>query len=449
MERLISKKVVTFVNVYILFLLDNVLLTVVVPIIPDYLFSNTIITKSTSEVNSFGPESLSPLQRKYEALENDNGPLGALLASKAFVQLAFTPLVGYLIEAYNYTLPLLLGSCNMLLAALLFAYGDTYGLLVLARALHGSSSAAIAVSGMCILAKSVPKEARNRLMPLAFGGIALGVLIGYPLGGTTYQLFGKTAPFLFISSFVLISIILQVTLPIETEEEESLNTLESSYRSWMILLKDKAIILSGLAICVSTSSMAILEPCVPMWLLAHMSPPPSKWQLGAVFIPDSIGYFIGSHFAGLLPVRPWRISIIAMVLTGLSCCSLPMASTMSQLGIPHFGLGLGVGAVDASIVPLLANFVDDNGCCHYGPVYAFQQAAVAVAYSFGPLLGGQGVELFGFPWLIRIVGFINLFFCPFLCELESHKTNEKQILEKDGCGSYSSFDTTNTISSTE
>lgn len=88
----------------------------------------------------------------------------------------------------------------------MFAYGNSYGILVLARALHGSSSAAIAVSGMCILAKNVPKDLRFKFMPLAFGGIALGVLIGYPLGGAAYELMGKAAPFLMIAFFISISI---------------------------------------------------------------------------------------------------------------------------------------------------------------------------------------------------------------------------------------------------
>lgn len=88
----------------------------------------------------------------------------------------------------------------------MFAYGNSYGILVMARAFHGSSSAAIAVSGMSILAKNVSPELRPRVMPLAFGGIALGVLIGYPLGGAAYQLLGKPAPFLLISSFIGVSI---------------------------------------------------------------------------------------------------------------------------------------------------------------------------------------------------------------------------------------------------
>lgn len=79
-------------------------------------------------------------------------------------------------------------------------------MLVLARALHGSSSAAVAISGMCILAKSVSKDSRFRIMPLAFGGIALGVLIGYPMGGAAYQILGKSAPFIIISIFMCINI---------------------------------------------------------------------------------------------------------------------------------------------------------------------------------------------------------------------------------------------------
>lgn len=87
------------------------------PIIPDFLFSNEIRSKENSTLLN-GLESLSPLQRKYESLDNENGVLGALLASKAFVQLLFTPLIGYAVTKVGCFLPMLLGSCNVLLASL-------------------------------------------------------------------------------------------------------------------------------------------------------------------------------------------------------------------------------------------------------------------------------------------------------------------------------------------
>lgn len=79
----------------------------------------------------------------------------------------------------------------------------------------------------------------------------------------------------------------------DVPEEEAIEDV-----AWSQIVKDKQTLIATGAICVCTSSMAILEPCVPMWLLVQMDPPPSRWQLGAVFIPDSIGYFIGSHVTG-------------------------------------------------------------------------------------------------------------------------------------------------------
>lgn len=114
-----------------------------------------------------------------------------------------------------------------------------------------------------------------------------------------------------------------------------------------------------------------------------------------------------------------------MVISGLSCCAIPLATSINELALPHLGLGLGVGAVDAALVPMLANLVESRGSSHYGPVYALQQTAVNLAYSLGPFLGGQAVQTISFPWLMRLVGLLNILFCPLLLELEPQKVNFK------------------------
>lgn len=118
-----------------------------------------------------------------------------------------------------------------------------------------------------------------------------------------------------------------------------------------------------------------------------------------------------------------------MVLTGLSSCAIPLATSITDLTLPHFGLGLGVGALDAALVPLLATFVDSrsHAHAHYGPVYALQQAAVCLAYSLGPLLGGAAIHRIGFPWLIRIVGLLNVVYCPLLIELDNENIKENNV----------------------
>jgi MFS family permease len=62
---------------------------------------------------------------------------------------------------------------------------------------------------------------------------------------------------------------------------------------------------------------------------------------------------------------------------------IPSASGVGQLAVPHFGLGLGIGVVDAALVPLLASLMDSRYAAHYGSVYALQQMAVSLAYSLG------------------------------------------------------------------
>lgn len=77
----------------------------------------------------------------------------------------------------------------------------------------------------------------------------------------------------------------------------------------------------------------------------------------------------------------YRTAILAILLVGISAVLVPSAATMSQLVIPHLGIGLGIGIADAALVPLLATLVDQED--GYGPVYSLQQVAVSLAYSLG------------------------------------------------------------------
>jgi MFS transporter, DHA1 family, solute carrier family 18 (vesicular amine transporter), member 1/2 len=124
----------------------------------------------------------------------------------------------------------------------------------------------------------------------------------------------------------------------------------------------------ALAIWLSTSAMAILEPLLPIWLISHLHP--KKWQLGTVFIPDSAGYFIGTNFFGAFAFRVGQVkmSVMAIMVVGISCfvvtiskvinftipitfylffSKIPEAVSVSSLIIPHFCLGLGIGVLDA------------------------------------------------------------------------------------------------------
>lgn len=123
---------------------------------------------------------------------------------------------------------------------------------------------------------------------------------------------------------------------------------------------------------------------------------PKKWQLGTVFIPDSLGYFIGCNFFGSVAFRfgQVKMSVAAIMVVGIACFVIPEAKSVSSLIVPHFCLGLGIGVLDTSLVPFLARLADSviesseaevtgESSSNYGSVYAIQQTAVSLAYSIG------------------------------------------------------------------
>uniref|UniRef100_A0A0K8VT97 Synaptic vesicular amine transporter n=1 Tax=Bactrocera latifrons TaxID=174628 RepID=A0A0K8VT97_BACLA len=378
-----------------------------------------------------------------ESLTSENSAIGILLSMKALVQLIFNPIVGNLTAKFGYRLPIVAGTFLLLLSSLVFSVGETYIELLIARAIQGVGSACIGVCGMSLVAQHYPEEdRRSKVMGIILGSIALGVLLGYPFGSILYDFIGKSAPFIILSTVIFLNLGMQLlTMDLSIQPEVTIDNDEQRPK-WRPLLESKMILAIVVAIWFSTSTMAILEPCLPIWLIQHLHP--TKWQLGTVFIPDSVGYFIGTNFFGTFAYKygQVKISCIALLLVGISSILIPSATTVSQLLLPHFGLGLSIGVIDAALVPLLATFVDatlaqeeqgdtggGNSMSSYGTVYAIQQTSVSLAYCLAPLLGGELAQTIGFSWLMRIVGFFNICYGPVLVFLHQNY-NPKTIREK-------------------
>lgn len=492
-----QSRIIIAAIVYLALLVDNILLTVIVPILPDYLATINKKSLDTVEINQQlllgqnlahrsnnidsiyhapvaaaimtkhpipgkslvnftviedkviispvdgrdnGPPStiqLAESNNENDTLASENGSIGILLAMKALVQLIFNPIVGGMSSKFGYRLPIVFGTFCLLISALVFAIGETYVTLLIARSVQGIGSACIGVCGMSLIAQLYPEDdKRSKVMGVILGSVALGVLLGYPFGSILYDLVGKSSPFIILSTLIFLNLGMQLlTMDLSVQPEV---TLEAGYPKWRPIFDSKMILAIVVAILVSTSSMAILEPCLPIWLMEHLRP--YKWQLGTVFIPDSVGYFIGTNFFGTVAYNfgQIKVSCMSLLLVGVASVLIPNSATVPQLLLPHFCLGLGIGIIDAALVPLLASFVDlslgedqapgKDSMSSYGTVYAIQQTSVSLAYCLAPLLGGELVQAMGFTWLMRIVGLCNIIYGPILVYIY-HKHNQKFAID--------------------
>ncbi|XP_052459379.1 chromaffin granule amine transporter-like [Carassius gibelio] len=451
------------VIVCVALLLDNMLLTVVVPIIPTFLYAtehqteelpsaapseapptyssifslydNNTYTISTANLtvssgangsSGLNSSSSEPHGCKEDSvfLEEENVRVGLLFASKALVQLMVNPFVGPLTNRIGYHIPMFAGFVIMFISTIMFAFSGTYALLFFARSLQGIGSSFSSVAGLGMLASVYTDDnERGIAMGIALGGLAMGVLIGAPFGSVMYEFVGKSSPFLVLAFLALFDGALQ--LCILQPSKISPGSVEGT--PLLTLLKDPYILISAGSLCFANMGVAILEPTLPIWMMQTMCSP--KWQLGMAFLPASVSYLIGTNLFGILANKMgrWLCSMIGMLIVGISLLCVPFATDIYGLIGPNGGLGFAIGMVDSSMMAIMGYLVDIRHMSVYGTVYAIADVALCIGFAVGPSLGGAIVRAIGFPNLMVIIGIINILYAPLCFFLKNPAVREEKM----------------------
>ncbi|CAB0035186.1 unnamed protein product [Trichogramma brassicae] len=415
LQRCRESRSLVLVIVAIALLLDNMLLTTVVPIIPEFLYdmkhpnatlnnfmegakhtTTTVAptsptcscpqqghsnhsalefiqsaTAASIEATTVNQTALELVERKerHKELVEETVAVGIMFASKAVVQLLANPIVGPLTHKIGYSIPMFAGFIIMFISTVIFAFGRSYGILFLARALQGIGSSCSSVSGMGMLAERYQDDKeRGNAMGIALGGLALGVLIGPPFGGIMYEYVGKSAPFLVLSALALGD---------------------------------------GCAITFANMGIAMLEPSLPIWMMDTMGA--SRVQQGATF-------FTGQ----------WLAALIGLFVIGFCLMCIPLATRIDHLIVPNAGLGFAIGMVDSSMMPELGYLVDIRHTAVYGSVYAIGDVAFCLGFAIGPALSGTLVNSIGFEWMLFGIAILNFIYAPCMYFLKAPPTKEEK-----------------------
>nr|XP_055152264.1 chromaffin granule amine transporter isoform X2 [Symphalangus syndactylus] len=327
-----------------------------------------------------------------EFLEEENTWVGVLFASKAVMQLLVNPFVGPLTNRIGYHIPMFAGFVIMFLSTVMFAFSGTYTLLFVARTLQGIGSSFSSVAGLGMLASVYTDNyERGRAMGTALGGLALGLLVGAPFGSVMYEFVGQSAPFLILAFLALLDGALQLCIlqPSKVSPESAKGT------PLFMLLKDPYILVAA----------------------------------GLAFLPASVSYLIGTNLFGVLANKMgrWLCSLIGMLVVGTSLLCVPLAHNIFGLIGPNAGLGLAIGMVDSSMMPIMGHLVDLRHTSVYGSVYAIADVAFCLGFAIGPSTGGAIVQAIGFPWLMVIIGVINIVYAPLCYYLRSPPAKEEKL----------------------
>ncbi|XP_045147336.1 synaptic vesicular amine transporter [Echinops telfairi] len=390
--------------------------------------------------------------REDKDLLNENVQVGLLFASKATVQLLTNPFIGMLTNRIGYPIPMFAGFCIMFISTVMFAFSSTYTMLLLARSLQGIGSSCSSVAGMGMLASVyTDDQERGNVMGLALGGLAMGVLVGPTFGSVLYEFVGKTAPFLVLAALILLDGAIQILVlqPSRVQPESQKGTPITA------LLRDPYILIAAGSICFANMAIAMLEPALPIWMMETMCS--HKWQLGVAFLPASVSYLIGTNIFGILAHKMgrWLCALLGMVIVGISILCVKFRTQLRDLqhvrGSYQFALDcfLSTGMVDSSMMPIMGYLVDLRHVSVYGSVYAIADVAFCMGYAIGPSAGGAIAKTIGFPWLMTIIGIVNILFAPLCFFLRSPPAKEEKmaILMDHNCPIKTKMYTQNNIQS--
>jgi len=372
-------------------------------------------------------KNLTDKRKKENKISDESLKVGILLASKAFFQLLVNPFVGCLTDRIGYKTPMVIGFSIMVISTLAFAFGSNYASLFFARAFQGIGSSCVGVSGMAVLAQSYPKDnERGKVIGIALsGGLAVGCLIGPPFGGFMSEFVGKSSPFLVLAMLSSIGLLLQLFIIYPKVKQTSKEVACS-----MILIQNPHILIVTGSLMLSNMAVAMLESSLPIMMMDRMEV--DSWQIGAIFLPCTLSYMVGSCLFGRIAfhIGRWFTALLGLYLLGGACVFVVFTYKPEFLIAPMAFTGFGIGMVSSSMFPELGHLADLHHTESYGSVYAMGDIAVCLGFFIGPALSGGLAKLIGFKWMAVITSLLCFAYGPLLFILKRPQKLDSRVKEE-------------------
>jgi predicted MFS family arabinose efflux permease len=317
---------------------------------------------------------LIPLTRHSPAIAND-WQIGASYAAYAVGVILATPLLGILSDRLGRRRPLLWGLLFQAVAIAIFATGQDFLELVLARMAQGAAAGATWTGGLALLAEHFHLK-RAHMMGVAMMGNTCGLVMGPIVGGFLLQLQGYHAPFAVAGALLCIDGFLRWALARDRRSPNKGTRL-------IVLLSDRSVIATTLIIIVGAVVWSAIEAFLPGHLerVAQASPA----TIGTVFTVSSLAFAFSCPALGTLVDRygSWPAMTTSLLLTAIILPAMMVTDHVIGIGILLALLGITNGMTMNTTLSELGEAVDRIG----GGAYASGYAIYNIAYSIGMASG--------------------------------------------------------------
>jgi DHA1 family solute carrier family 18 vesicular amine transporter 1/2 len=279
------------------------------------------------------------------------------------------------------------GAALMSVSTLAYAFADSFGVLLAARAGQGVASAISWTAGLAWLSSATPPQRRGRALGLAMTCGSVGALLGPLAAGPLGHLLGIHAPFVLLAA-VAAALTVLATLPADVrgaagEQVSLLQTFRLATRSRLMAC---AVLVMTLVAVIS----GLLETLVPLHMGADgYSALAISMVLGAAGVASAATQFtVGQAFDRTGGVRIATAAIAAMAALMLLLAVPDSAGAIALIYV------VGTPAISAQYAvsfPLAAAGADEVGLPH-GIVLGAMNVAWGFGFFVGPAAGAAIAE---------------------------------------------------------
>ena len=333
---------------------------------------------------------LPPLLPEYARIHHlSQTQLGFLFSSYAAALLLAALPLGSWADRRGRRGPFLGGLLGFGAATILFAFANSFPLLILGRVLQGIAAAATWVAGLAMVADHFPASQRGKAMSMVFGCANLGLLTGPTFAGWMVRLWSIRTAFFFAAGLALLDAVVRLTLLPEDPPAQP------SGRGYLGLLKDGTVRLFAGIMVLGSALGAVLEAVLPLHLSRDLGM--DAVAIGMAFTLAAVASTITSPLVGHWtdrrgPLGPMRLGMALAALMLALAAHIP-----SRAGMYVFMLAFGVTSslLMSPTGPALAGHVERKGSTDFGSVFSLLNIAFSLGLMVGPLLGSALTDLMG------------------------------------------------------
>jgi DHA1 family multidrug resistance protein-like MFS transporter len=331
----------------------------------------------------------------------------------------FAPIWGRIGDRFGRKIILLITGAGIALCIFLMGKVETVEQLLVLRLVMGVVTGFIPTSIALIATQTAKEKAGEVLGTLQTGAIS-GSLLGPMIGGLLADSFGFYQTFYITAALILLSTILVGFFVKEVSIESKEKKEKSSQKEVLIYAFTNPVIITiFLVTLVIKIANFSIQPLLALYASQLSTSANIAFLAGFAFSATGLGNLVAARKWGKFGDRVGykKVLLIGMILTGILYIPQAFVTSIWQLVVLRFLLGIQMGAMMPSIHALIRH----SAPLHMqGEIYGYKTSFQFLGNVLGPLLGGLVAASWGISSVFFVTSFL-LLLSAFLVLIMSRK----------------------------